>query len=95
MSEEEITQWLIMRGRKKGLSIELAKQLAAKSRLGWFIAPHSYGRFTIGKITLQKLSSRHIVTDDDGKALTFATVEEAKAFLRDELAILVPHVFWH
>lgn len=93
MAEDEITQWLVKRGRKRDLSIELAKQLAAESRLGWYIAPHSHNRYIIGKITLQKLSTRHVVTDDEGKALTFDSVEEAKALLRDKLKILAPHVF--
>lgn len=93
MAEEEITQWLQKRGRKKQLSFDLAKQLAAESRLGWFIAHYGHNRFVIGKVTLQKLSSRYIVTDDKGKALTFGSIEEAKKFLQDELKILTPHVF--
>jgi hypothetical protein len=93
MPEESVTQWLVKQGRKKDLSIELAKQLAAESRLGWYIAPHGHRRFVIGKVTLQKLASRHVVTDDDGKPLSFNSVDEAKAFLRDELKILTPQVF--
>ena len=93
MNEQEITQWLAKRNRKKQLSIELAKELAAESRLGWFIARHGHNRFAIGKVTLQKLSSRYFVLDDEGKALTFDTVEQAKTFLKDELKILTPHVF--
>lgn len=93
MAEDEITNWLAKRGRKGDLSIELAKQLAAESRLGWYIAPHGHNRYAIGKITLQKLSTRHIVNDDEGKPLTFGSVEEAKIFLRDELKILAPQVF--
>lgn len=93
MSEDEITHWLIKRSPKRNLSINLAKQLAAESRLGWYVAPHGHNRYAIGKITLQKLSTRHIVTDDEGKPLTFASVEEAKTFLRDQLKILAPQVF--
>jgi hypothetical protein len=93
MAEDEITQWLLTRTRKRQLSFELAKQLAAESRLGWFIANHGHNRFAIGKVTLQKLSSRYFVTDDQGKPLTFRSVEEAKKFLKDELKILTPHVF--
>lgn len=93
MSEDEITQWLVKRGRKKNLSIDLAKQYAAESRLGWFIVPHGHKGFAIGKLNLKKLSSRHVLTEDDGRVITFASVDEAKAFLRDELQILAPHVF--
>jgi len=93
MAQDEITQWLAKRGRKRDLSIELAKQLAAESRLGWYIAPHGHKRYAIGKITLQRLSTRHMVTDDEGKALAFGSVEEAKAFLREKLGILAPQVF--
>jgi hypothetical protein len=93
MAEDEITQWLTKRTRKKQLTFALAKQLAGESRLGWFIAHHGHNRYVIGKVTLQKLSSRYVVTDDQGKALTFGSVEEAKKFLQDELKILTPHVF--
>ena len=93
MSEDEITQWLVKRGRKKDLSIALAKQLAAESRLGWFIVPHGHKGFAIGKVNLKKLSSRHVLTEDDGRVVNFPTVEDAKTFLRDELHILAPHVF--
>ena len=92
MSEDEITQWLVKRGRKKDLSIELAKKLAAESRLGWLIFPHGHKGYAIGKATLKKLSSRHVLTDDDGRVIAFATVDEAKTFLRDELKILAPHL---
>jgi len=93
MAEDEITQWLVKRGRKKDLNVELAKQLAAESRLGWFISPHGHRGFAIGKINLKKLSSRHVLTDDDGRVMSFTSVDAAKAFLRDELHILAPHVF--
>lgn len=93
MAEDEITQWLIKRGRQKDLSIALAKELAAESRLGWYVAHHGHNRYIIGKVTLQKLSSRHVVTDDNGKPLTFGSVEDAKTFLKNELKILTPHVF--
>ena len=93
MDEEEITQWLAKRNRKKQLSIEFAKELAGQSRLGWFIARYGHNRYAIGKVTLQKLSSRYFVTDDKGKALTFENIEQAKTFLKDELKILTPHVF--
>ena len=93
MAEDEVTQWLVKRGRKRDLSIELAKQLAAESRLGWYIAPYEHNRFTVGKVTLQKLSTRHALTDDNGKVLTFTSVEEARTFLRDKLKVLMPYVF--
>ncbi len=93
MPEDEITQWLVKRGRTKDLSIELAKELAVESRLGWFVVPHGHKGYAIGKVNLKKLSSRHVLTGDDGRVLTFASVDEAKAFLRDELKILAPHVF--
>ena len=93
MAEDEITQWLVTRGRKKDLSFELAKELAAESRLGWFIVPHGQKGFAIGKVNLRKLTSRHVLTDEGGRVMTFASVEEAKTFLRDELKILAPHVF--
>lgn len=93
MAEDEITHWLVKHGRKRDLSIELAKQLAAESRLGWYIAPHGHNRYVIGKVTLQQLSTRHIVTDDEGRPLSFDSVEKAKAFLRDELKIFIAQVF--
>ena len=93
MADDEITQWLLRHGRRKNLDLELARELAAESRLGWYIAHHGHNRYVIGKVTLQKLSSRHVVTDDHGKPLTFGSVEEAKAFLQDNLKILTPHVF--
>jgi hypothetical protein len=92
MTEDEITQWLLKRGRKKNLSIELAKKLATESRLGWLIFPHGHTGYAIGKATLKKLSSRHVLTDDDGRVITFASVDEAKTFLREELKILAPYV---
>jgi len=93
MGEDEITQWLVKRGRKKNLSIELAREIAAESRLGWFIVPHGQKGYAIGKVNLRKLSSRHVLTEDDGRVITFASVDEARTFLRDELNILAPHVF--
>jgi hypothetical protein len=94
MAEVDITKWLIHRGKKRVLTIDLARQLARESRLGWYIAPHSHRRYVIGKVTLQKVFSRHIVTDDRGKPLSFDTVEAAKAFLRDELGVFVAQVFY-
>jgi hypothetical protein len=93
MPEDDITQWLLERGGHKNLNVELAKQLAVESKLGWYVAHHGHNRYVIGKATLQKLSSRHVVTDELGKALTFGSIEDAKTFLQDELKIFISHVF--
>ncbi len=53
MSEEEIPQWLVKRGRKKDLSTELAKKLAAESRLGGLIFPHGHIRLC-GDVTVAR-----------------------------------------
>jgi hypothetical protein len=44
-------------------------------------------------MTLQKYSARHILVDESGEAVVFATIESAKVFLRIELNIANPHVF--
>ena len=93
MSEGEVTKWLTSHGGASTLTVELAKQLARESRVGWYIVPHSHDRFSVGKLTLEKLASRHTITDDEGAPLTFTSVEEAKAFLKNQLGILVPQVF--
>ena len=93
MAEDEVTLWLSKRGRKRDFTVEVAKQHAAESRLGWYIAPHGHKRFVIGKVTLQRLSIRHVVLDGSGKPLIFESIEEAKAFLRDELKILTPQIY--
>jgi hypothetical protein len=93
MSGDDTTGWLTERGRKGNLTVPLAKQLAAESQRGWYVAHHGHDRFVVGRMTLQKLSSGHIVIDDQGNPLTFASVAQAKAFLRDELEIHSPQVF--
>jgi len=93
MDKGEVTLWLQEHGRAGKLSVELAQQLARESHVGWYIAPHSHNRFAIGKLTLAKISSRHIVTDADGNALTFDTVAEAKQFLQNHFGIDASQVF--
>ena len=93
MDEGEVTLWLQEHGRAAKLNVDLARQLARESRLGWYVAPHSHNRFAIGKFTLAKVSSRHIVTDAKGNALTFDTVIDAKRFLQSEFGIDASEVF--
>lgn len=93
MDEGEVTLWLQEHGKAGKLSLDLARELARESHLGWYVAPHSHNRFTIGKLTLAKISSRHIVTDADGNALTFDTVADAKRFLQDHFGIDASQVF--
>lgn len=93
MDEGEVTLWLQERGKAGKLSLELARELARDSHLGWYVAPHGHNRFAIGKLTLAKISSRHIVTDAEGNALTFDTVAEAKRFLQGQFGIDASQVF--
>lgn len=93
MDEGEVTLWLQEHGRAGKLNLELAWKLARESHLGWYIAPHSHNRFAIGKLTLAKVSSRHIVTDADGNALTFDSVADAKQFPQDKFGINASQVF--
>jgi len=93
MSEGEVTNWLNSQGKAGTLTLPAAKGLADTSPLGWYIAPHSQNRFCVGKLTLEKLASRHIVTDEEGKALAFPTIEAARTFMRDQLGILTPQIF--
>ena len=93
MDEGEVTLWLQEHGRAGKLNLELAWKLARESHLGWYIAPHSHNRFAIGKLSLAKVSSRHIVTDADGNALTFDSVADAKQFLQDKFGISASQVF--
>ena len=93
MDEGEVTLWLQEHGRAAKLNVELARQLARESHLGWYVAPHSHNRFAIGKLTLAKVSSRHIVTDANGNALTFENIADAKRFLQDEFGIDSSQVF--
>jgi hypothetical protein len=93
MSEGEVTKWLTSHGTANVLTVPLARDLAHKSLLGWYIAPYSQDRFCVGKLTLEKLASRHIVTDEEGKALAFPTIEAAQSFMKEQLGILAPQVF--
>ena len=93
MDEGEVTLWLQEHGRATKLDVDLARRLARESHMGWYIAPHSHNRFAIGKLTLAKISSRHIVTDSAGTPLTFATLLDAKKFLQDEFGIDSSQVF--
>lgn len=93
MDEGDVTLWLQENGRAGKLNVDLARQLARESHMGWYVAPHSHNRFAIGKLTLAKVSSRHIVTDAAGKALTFDSVADAKRFLQDEFGIDASQVF--
>jgi len=93
MDEGEVTLWLQEHGRAAKLNVDLAKRLARESHMGWYVAPHSHNRFAIGKLTLAKVSSRHIVTDSGGSPLTFSTVSDAKKYLQDEFGIDSSQVF--
>ncbi len=93
MDEGEVTLWLQEHSPAGKLSLELARRLARESLLGWYVAPHSHNRFAIGKLTLAKVSSRHIVTDADGNALTFDSVADAKQFPQDKFGINASQVF--
>lgn len=91
MSQDDLSYWLVKRGKNVG--IEAARKLAAESRLGWYIAPHSGKRYAIGKIHGARMSTRHFLTDDQGKVIAFDSIDDAKKFLRDELKILMAQVF--
>jgi hypothetical protein len=93
MSEGEITKWLTSHGKANGFTVPVAKDLAHTSLLGWYIAPHSEDRFCVGKLALEKFASRHIVTDEEGKALVFPTIDAARRFMNEELGILAPQIF--
>ena len=93
MSKGEVTQWLTSKGQCGALTLPMARDLAQRSLLGWYIAPYSQEHFCIGKMTLEKLASRHIVTDEDGKALAFPTIEAARTFMKHQLGILTPQLF--
>lgn len=89
---DEITEWLAKNGRN-ALDLEAAKQLAADSPQQWYVAPHGIRGYLVGKMTMQKYSTRHILVGKDGKAMFFPTIDSAIAFLRTELKISNPHVF--
>jgi hypothetical protein len=91
-SPDEITEWLSRTGRKV-LNLEAAKLLAAESPHQWYVASHGTKGYIVGKMTLQKYSARHILVDESGQAMLFATVESATAFLRKELNLAKPHIF--
>ena len=89
---DEITEWLVRNGRK-ALNLEAAKLLAADSPQQWYVASHGKKGFLIGKMTLQKFSQRHILVDEAGQPVLFASVEDALVFLRNELKVPSPHIF--
>ncbi len=91
-TSDEITEWLAKNGRK-ALTLEAARLLAAESPDHWYVASHGKKGFLVGKMTLQKFSQRHILVDETGQAMLFATVEAALLFLRKDLRIPNPHVF--
>jgi hypothetical protein len=88
---EEISYWLVKRGGNVG--IEAAKKLAEQSRLGWYVAPYRGRSYAVGKIQAGTMSTRHFLTDDSGKILTFDSVAEAQRFLREELKVPFAQVF--
>src|SRR5882672_12070686 len=88
---DEITEWLARNGRK-ALNLEAAKLLAADSPQQWYVASHGSKGYLIGKMTLQKFSQRHILVDETGQPMLFATTEAALDFLRVELKITNPHI---
>ena len=89
---DEITEWLAKNGRKS-LTLEAARQLASESPQQWYVASSGVRGYMVGKMTLQKFSQRHILVDETGEAMFFATVDGALAFLRTELKITNPHIF--
>jgi len=89
---DEITEWLSRTGRK-ALNLEAAKQLAAESPQQWYVASYGAKGYLVGKMTLQKYSARHILVDESGQPMLFATVEGATDFLRAELKLSNAHVF--
>ena len=91
-TSDEITEWLGRKGRT-ALNLEAAKQLAAESPQHWYIAPHGSKGYIVGKMTMQKYSTRHILVGENGQAVLFPTIEAATTFLRTELKIPNPHVF--
>jgi hypothetical protein len=91
-TQDEITQWLAKNGRST-LDAEAARQLAAESQEGWYVASHGANGYIIGKMTMQKFSSRHVLVNETGRPVLFATVESALAYLRIDLKVSSPHVF--
>jgi hypothetical protein len=89
---DEITDWLARKGRH-ALDLEAAKELAAESPQHWYVAPHGVSGYVVGKMTMQKFSTRHILVGGNGQAVLFPTVDAATAFLRTELKIPNPHLF--
>ncbi len=90
--DDTITEWLHARASQH-LTVELAKDLAAESRTGWFITAHGKAEFVIGKFAVVKYTPNHIIKKEDGGLLTFQSVEAARTFLADELKILSPAIF--
>jgi len=89
---DEITLWLARNGRKT-LTLEAARRFAAESPEHWYVAAHGSKGFLVGKMTMQKYSTRHIFVGENGQAVLFPTIEAATTFLRTELKIPNPHVF--
>ena len=89
---DEITDWLAGKGRK-ALDLEAAKELAAESPLYWYVVSHGTKGYVIGKMTMQKFSTRHILVGENGQPVLFPTADAAAAFLRTELKIPNPHIF--
>lgn len=93
MPDGDVTNWLNSRGTGSALTLAAARELADRSPLGWYIAPHSQDRYCVGKLTLEKFASRHMVTDEEGRALAFPTIDAAKQFMKEQLGIVTPQVF--
>lgn len=93
MAERDTTDWLTKRGDATVLTLSGAKVLAQMSSVGWYIAPYSHGLFYVGKHTLGKYASRHVIADEAGQAFTFPTIDAAKCFMKEQLEILTPQVF--
>jgi len=93
MPDGDVTNWLNSRGMGSALTLAAARDLADRSPLGWYIAPHSHDRYCVGKLTLEKFASRHMVTDEEGRALAFPTIDAAKRFMIEQLGIVTPQVF--
>lgn len=92
--EDTITEWLHARASKH-LTVDLAKELAAESKTGWFVTNHGKSEFVVGKFAAAKYTPHHFLRGTDGRVLTFRSVVGARMFLADELKVLAPAIFDH
>jgi hypothetical protein len=74
------------------IEIELAREIAVESRIGWYVAPHGDG-WGIGKTTLGMPPRRYCITCAAGNPMRFSSVDEALRFFRVELNVLTVAMF--